>query len=123
MLAKTISISPMCSVVVGQALGLFNALQWLSVMQFGNVNFVLNLKITTDAFDHHLIDVTEFGQVISACQSLFNTNFSNSKVEFNKRQANEVAHTLAGVATLSASPNIYYHVPRCINSLIINEML
>ncbi|AES67217.1 hypothetical protein MTR_2g088140 [Medicago truncatula] len=65
-----------------------------------------------DAFNHRRIDVTEFGQVISACQSLFNTNFSNSKVEFNRRQANEVAHTYVGVATLSSSPNIYYHVPR-----------
>jgi ribonuclease HI len=122
-LAKTVSISPMCSVAVGEALGLFHALQWLSDMQFDNVDFVLDSKITTDAFNHRWIDVTEFGQVISACQSLFNTNFSNSKVEFNRRQANEVAHTLAGVATLSASPNIYYRVPRCINSLIINEML
>jgi len=46
-----------------------------------------------------------------------------SKVKFNKRKANEVAHTFAGVATLSTSLNIYYHVPRCINTLIINEML
>ena len=113
----------MCSVVIGEALGLFHALQWLSDMQFDNVDFVLDSNITTDAFNHRRIDVTEFGQVMSACQSLFNINFSNSKVEFNKRQANEVAHTLAGVVTLSASPKIYYHVPRCINSLVINEML
>ena len=123
MLAKTVSISPMCSVAVGEALGLFHALQWLSDMQFDNLDFTLDSKITTDAFNHRQIDVTEFGQVISACQSLFNTHFSNSKVEFNRSQANEVAHILAGAVTLSAIPNIYYHVSRCINSLIINEML
>ena len=39
------------------------------------------------------------------------------------RQTNEVVHTLADVVTLSASPNIYYRVPHCINSLIIIEML
>jgi ribonuclease HI len=122
-LAKTVFISPTCSVVVGEALGLFHALQWLSDMQFDNVNFMLDSKITTDAFNHRQTDVPKFCQVISAYQSLFNTNFSNSKVEFNRRQANEAAHTLTGVATLSASPNIYYCVHRCIISLIINEML
>ena len=47
----------------------------------------------------------------------------NSKVEFNRRQANEVAHALVGVATLLASPTTYTIVPRCIEQLIINEML
>jgi len=57
-LAKTVSISPTCSVVVGEAIGLFHALQWLSDMQFDNVDFVLDSKITTDDFNHHRIDVT-----------------------------------------------------------------
>ncbi|KEH21136.1 hypothetical protein MTR_8g098925 [Medicago truncatula] len=81
-LAKTVSISPMCSVAVGEALDLFHALQWLSNMQSDNVDFILDSKITTNAFNHRRIDVTKFSQVISACQSLFNTHFSNSKVEF-----------------------------------------
>jgi len=71
--AKTVSISPMCFVVVGEARGLFQALQWLSDMQFDNVDFALDSKIATYAFHHRQIHVTEFGQVISACQSLFNT--------------------------------------------------
>lgn len=32
-LAKTVSISPMCYVVVEEALGLLHVLQWLSDMQ------------------------------------------------------------------------------------------
>jgi len=118
-LAQTISLSPVHYVATGEALCLFHALRWLSDMQFDDVNVVLDSKITIDTFHHHQVDVTEFGQVISACQSLFNTHFSNSKVKFNRRQANEVAHTLAGVAALTASPTIYYRI----NSLIINEML
>nr|ABN08771.1 probable reverse transcriptase At2g02650 -, related [Medicago truncatula] len=81
----------MCSVVVGEPLSLFHPLQWLSDMQFDNVDFVLDSKITTDAFHNRQVDVTEFGQVISTCRSLFNSHFSNSKVEFNRRQSNEVA--------------------------------
>jgi len=44
-------------------------------------------------------------------------------VEFVRRQANVVAHVLAGEATLLASPAIYFYIPECIESLIINEML
>lgn len=39
------------------------------------------------------------------------------------RQANAVAHALAGEVVLSASPNIYFHIRRCINDIIINEMI
>jgi len=38
------------------------------------------------------------------------------------RQTNMVAHTLAEVAPLLASPTIYYHIPHCIEQVIINEM-
>jgi len=38
-LAKTVSISPMCFVVIGEVVGLFQALQWPSDMQFDNVDF------------------------------------------------------------------------------------
>ena len=50
-LAKTVSISPMCSIAVEEALSLFHALQWLSDMQFDNVDFALDSKITTYAFN------------------------------------------------------------------------
>jgi hypothetical protein len=55
MLDKTISLSlpPMCSVSMGEALGLFHALQLLSEMQFDNVDFTLHSKIKTDTFHHH----------------------------------------------------------------------
>ena len=66
-LAQTIPLSPVYSVAVGEALGLFHALQWLSDMQFDDVDVVLDSKITIDAFHHRQVDVTEFGQVISAC--------------------------------------------------------
>ena len=61
-LAKIVSLSRMCSVVVGEALGLFHALQWLSDMQFDNVDFALDSKITTNAFNHRRVDVTKFTQ-------------------------------------------------------------
>ena len=54
---------------------------------------------------------------------LVSSPFVNSRVEFVRRQANGVAHSLAKEATLLASPATYYDIPYCIESLIINEML
>lgn len=48
--------------------------------------------------------------------------FQNSRVEFTKRQANIVAHKLAKVVTLYASPQIFFDIPACIVFQIMNEM-
>jgi len=69
-------------------------------MFFDNVDFTSDSKVTVDAFHRVRVDVTETGQIISACRHLFASHFTNLKVEFYRRQSNEVAHTLAGVATL-----------------------
>ena len=122
-LARTVCMPSLMPIPVGEALGLYHALEWVSDMQFDNVDFALDSKITTDAFSRSSRDISEFGQVISECRRVFSTHFTNSKVEFCRRQANGVAHALARVAKLYASPTIYYDVPLCIEQIIINEML
>jgi len=122
-LAKVVSYPCFYSVDVCEALGLHSALQWLSDMQFDNVDFETDSKLTCDAFHANRDDTSEFGCIISSCRSLFSSFFTNSRVEFVMRQANEVAHVLAGEATLLAKPVLYFHIPGCIEPLIINEML
>lgn len=122
-LEKTLYVSPMYSVYAGEVLGLFYGLQWLSDMQFDKGDFVLDSNLTTYTLHYHRFHVTEYRQVISADRSLFTTYFTNSLVEFNRRQTNEVSHTLEGVATLSARPITYCVVPHFIEYLIINEMI
>jgi len=112
-LAKVVPLPVMHVVHVGEAMGLYYTLEWLSDMRFNNVDFGLDSKTIVDAFNTTLPVVSEFGLIISACRSLFDLKFANSKVEFNRRQANEVAHTLAGVAILLASPPTYSYVPHC----------
>jgi hypothetical protein len=92
-------------------------------MALDHVDFALDSKTVTDAFHKQVPDVTEFGHVLSTARRLFTSSFSNSRVEFNRRQANKVAHALARVASFSASPTIYIDVPYCIEQIIINEML
>jgi len=122
-LAKTTSFDIVHPVRVGEALGLYHALEWLSDMKFDNVDFVTDSKITYDAFHSHKDDVSEFGNIISACQTLFFTHFTNSRVEFTRRQAKAAAHAIAREATSLASPVMYFNIPRCINNIIFNEML
>jgi len=56
-LAKTLTHPCFLPVDVGEALGLFSALQWLSDMQFDNVDFETDSKVTVDAFlsDRNLV--------------------------------------------------------------------
>ena len=122
-LAKTLTYPCTVSVDVSEALGLHSALQWLTDMQFDNVDFETNSKLTVDTFRSNRNDLSEFGCIISSCRSLLRNLFSNSRAEFVRRQANGVAHILAREATRSASPAIYYDIPACIETIIINDML
>jgi len=107
-LAKVISFPCIYSVDVGEALGLHSVMQWLSDMQFDNVDFETDSKITRDAFHSTQEDISEFGCSISFCRSLFSSFFTNSRVDFARRQENVVAHVLAREATFLASPVVYF---------------
>ena len=80
-LAKTVLHPCFLPVDVGETLGLFLALQWLSDIQFDNVDFETDSKLTVDAFLSDRNDTSEFGCIITSCCSLFNSLFSNSRVE------------------------------------------
>jgi len=121
--AKTLSFEVVHFVNVGEALGQYYAFEWLSDKQLDNVDFETYSKTTHDAFHSRKDNVSELGQIISACQSLFITHFTNYRVEFTRRQANQVVRALVGEATLLASPVFYFNPPRCMNNNILNEML
>jgi len=57
----------MSIVNVGEAFGLFHALQWLQDMIMDNVDFVVDSKTTIDVFNCAQTNVTEFGQIIATC--------------------------------------------------------
>jgi len=80
-------------------------------MQFDNIDFEIDSKITRNVFHSARDDISEFGYIIASCRSLFNSHFTNFRVEFARRQTNVVAHALAGEATFLASPAIYFNIP------------
>jgi hypothetical protein len=119
--AKTDCFSPLCDVAVGEAIGFHTALKWMSDLHYDNVDFALNSKIVVDHFRSYVEDDSEFGCIMHACRQLFENSFQNSHVEFNRRQANGVAHELARVIPYNASSHVYDNVPSCISLLIDNE--
>jgi len=109
-LAKVASYPCLYSVDVGEPLGLHSALQWLSDMQFDNVNFETDSKLTYDAFYATRDDTSEFECIITSCHFLFNSFFTNSRVKFVKRQANGIAHAFTGESTLLASLVVCFNI-------------
>ena len=65
-------------------------------------------------FHSNLDESSEFSCIITACKQLLVDKFQNSHVEFNRRQANRVAHELAQAALSNPSPHIIDDVPTCI---------
>jgi ribonuclease HI len=84
-LAKTAWFSPLCDVAIGEAVSLHTTLEWVSDLQFDNVDFALDSKKVVDSFHTCVVDNSEFGCIINACRQLFYDRFQNSHVEFNRR--------------------------------------
>jgi len=122
-LAKTVSYDGVYPVDIGEALGLNIALQWVSDMQLDNIDFEVDSKTTKEAIYAGREDVYELGNIITASRTLLFSKFVNSRVEFVRRQANTVVHTLARQAIFLASPVTHFVIPNCIETLIINAML
>ena len=121
-LARTDWFAPLCDIDVGEAVGLHTALDWLSNQQFDNVDFVLDCKRVVDCVNSRLDDSSEFGCIITACKQLLVDRFQNSHVEFNRRQANRVAHELAQATLSNPNPHVIDDVPTCIWHILADEM-
>jgi len=90
-LAKTLQFDHYFPVAIGEASGLFHALQWMQDMHFDYIDFELDSKVTRDVFHSRHTDITEFESIITACREMFSTSFPNSRVEFIRRQADSAA--------------------------------
>ncbi|CAJ2645584.1 unnamed protein product [Trifolium pratense] len=122
-LAKTEWLSPITDVDIGEALGLLSALNWVHDLQLENVDFELDSRNVVTSFHSKHPNTSELGDIIKDCVRVYNTYFRNSRIEFIRRQANEVAHALARVATSLASFHLFIDVPICIGNIVNNEML
>ena len=84
-LAKTISFVGVYSVDIGEALGLYHALQRVSDMQLDNIDFKVDSKSTRDAIYSDREDIFELGNITTTSRVLLSSKFNNSRVEFDRR--------------------------------------
>lgn len=83
-----------------------------------------NLLFTKKKKYSQLTDRKEFGQIIHACKDILSNSMHKTKIKVMvvKRQVNEVAHTLARVASVNDISQVYSTLPSCISHLVFNEM-
>ena len=70
----------LCLVKVCEALGLCEALQWVSELGLDSMNFSLDSKLVVDGMNSTNSSNTDFESVISHCRQLLSTQFTNSRV-------------------------------------------
>lgn len=85
-LAKTDWFAPLCDIDLGEAVGLHTALQWVSNLQFDNVDFALDSKRVVDCINCDVDGISEFGCIISTCRCLLQNSFQNSCQENDNRK-------------------------------------
>jgi hypothetical protein len=108
---------------LGEALSLLYAIRWVQELQLVNVDFAMDSKTVVDQFHAKGIVLIEVGDVLKECKHLFSLYFENSRVEYIKRQMNEVTRALTRTIPSLTSFNIFVDVPTYIRYLVMNEML
>jgi ribonuclease HI len=120
-LAATNIVYSSHSVMEGEALALIDAMEEMIQRGHTSVTFESDSKIVVDAISSSQHGLSEFHILISHIQSLLSLH-NYFEVKYVKRQANIVAHTLARAAYSMSHRCIFDSIPRCIETVLNNEI-
>ncbi|GAU36566.1 hypothetical protein TSUD_277720 [Trifolium subterraneum] len=109
------------SSVEGEAWALLLAMEEARHRGLDRVQFESDSKVLIEAIHMQRRGNSEFLSIVHDILSLM-SSFINFEVNFVRRQANLVAHTLARAANSWASFHRFENIPFCIEHLIFNEM-
>jgi len=70
-LARTYWFSPLCDIAVGEAVGLHTTLEWVSNLQFNNVDFASDCHKVVESSHTNVNDNNKFCCIINACRHLY----------------------------------------------------
>ena len=71
---------------------LLHVINWMYDLQLLNLVFELDAKKVDNYLNND--NITEFGVILDEYKHCRNLFFTNSQIEFSRRQANDVTHTL-----------------------------
>jgi len=113
LLAMTLWSQPICFTENGEVMRLLHVINLVHDLHLNNVDFELDAKIVVYYFNNGNHNIRKFGTILDECKRCCNLFFTNSHVEFSRRQAIEVTYTLAREATVLTSLHIFVDVPSC----------
>ncbi|KAL8513872.1 hypothetical protein ACS0TY_013114 [Phlomoides rotata] len=115
--SRTLALPGLYAPDEGEAIGLFEALTWLSKLDLRNVLIEMNAKLVVDAFNTRSLDfISVFGDIIDACRIKFRAH-PYCSVGWVGREANIVAHRLARIARDFPSRFTWDELPFDVDSL------
>jgi ribonuclease HI len=120
-LAATNIVYSSHSVMEGEALALIDAMEEMIQKGHTFVTFESDSKIVVDAIYSSQHGLSDFHILISHIKSLL-TLHNYFEVKYVKRQANMVAHSLARAAYSMSRRCIFDSIPRCIETVLSNEI-
>jgi len=108
--ALTTYCEAVMTIVEGEAWGLYQGIQWISLLGYHNVIFELDCKMVVDDVHNSKMNLYEYGSIIQNCRTLLD-HYNNFVVVFTRRQANSSVHALAREALSHASHNTFDVIP------------
>ncbi|MCI15715.1 cytochrome P450, partial [Trifolium medium] len=96
-MAETTWLEGNCSILEGESIAVFNALEALAQRGISHVIVESDSKSVVDAIHHFRAGSSEFSLLVGHINNILHCN-PNFMVKFIKRQANMVAHALARAA-------------------------
>jgi len=105
-----------------EAHGLKEAINWLgTMMRLSSVSIELDCKQVVDGISSTIETNSTFGAIIDVCKASIQ-KFQNFKINFVRRQTNNVAHLLARESLSYVCSQVHDYISSCIETDIINEM-
>jgi ribonuclease HI len=120
-LAGTNVVHSTLNVLEGEALAILEAMEEMIHRGITFVIFESDSKLVVDAILSTHVGISEFSVLISHIQDLLRMH-NYFEVKYVKRQANMVAHSLARAAFSMSRRRIFDSVPRCIDTVLSNEI-
>ena len=109
------------TILEAESLGLLDAIKVAISNRMHVVLFKTDSKILSDAINSNFTPSNEFGDLVVQCRSLL-LDRPDFAVSYIRRQANDVAHSIARASLSNPSPHIFHHLMPTLYSLILNEM-
>lgn len=102
-------------------MGLKFAIKWLSELHIQSITIELDSLPVVNGMKGSTKLNSDLGSILLSCKMLL-SRFQSYRINYVRRHANHVAHTLARASGLYASSQVFDFSPTCNKTILMNEM-